>query len=308
MKTTHDAKDVSDFLRETRFNADATTISALAEGHTSQVFRFQTHDGEDYVFRIRASKKDLLADQYAYNHFSNTLPIPAFMQIGQFDRIAYYCVTEYIQGDMLNALNDAEFQQCLPAVQRILAKTFQIDVSKTSGYGDIDFDTGNAQDATWKDSLKNELSDLNVENLRQSAKNINLPDDMVDKFVKQFNDNLPYVSEIRRLLHGDPGGDNVLVNDGEVVALLDWEQMAYGDWMRDFSRFSFWEKNDYGDALEFANEFGLEAEHIKERTAVYWAINALRNIEFADIQKSKKVAMWMRAHAKDKFIHVSRLN
>jgi aminoglycoside phosphotransferase (APT) family kinase protein len=304
MKTTYTIKEVGNFLNHIQINADIATIIPMAEGHTSQVFRFQTHDGKHYVFRIRTSKKDLLADQYAYNHFSKTLPVPAFIEIGQFDIAAYYCVTEYIQGDMLNTLNDAEFQQYLPAVRRILAKTFQTDISKTSGYGDVDFDTGNAHDLAWKDSLKNELSDLNVENLRQSAKNINLPDDMVDKFVKQFNDNLPYVSETRRLLHGDPGGDNVLVNDGKVVALLDWEQMAYGDWMRDFSRFSFWEKNSYGDALEFANEFDLEAEHIKERTAVYWAINALRNIEFADIQKSEKVAEWMRIQARHKLVYL----
>lgn len=304
MKTTYTIKEVGDFLNYAQIDVDVSTIIPIAEGHTSQVFRFQTHDGKGYVFRIRASKKDLLADQYAYNHFSNTLPTPAFIQIGQFDRIAYYCVTEYIQGDMLNTLNDSEFQQYLPAVRQVLAKTFQTDISKTSGYGDVDFDTGNAQYSTWKSSLKNELLDLNIDALRQSARNISLPDDMVDKFVKQFNDNLPYVSEIRRLLHGDPGGDNVLVNDGEVVALLDWEQMAYGDWMRDFSRFSFWEKNSYGDALEFANKFNLEAENIKERTAVYWAINALRNIEFADVQKSEKVAEWMRIQARHKLVYL----
>jgi aminoglycoside phosphotransferase (APT) family kinase protein len=300
MKTTYSTKDVGDLLNKIQANTDVITIAAMAEGHSSQVFWFQMNDGDNYVFRIRASKKDLVADQYAYNHFSDTLPIPSFMQIGQFDDFSYYCITEYVRGDMLNTLNRVEFQRYLPVVRHALAKTFQVDISKTFGYGDVNFNTGNAQNSTWKESLENELLELDIGSLRQSAKNINLPHDMVDRFVKQFNDNLPYVSETRRLLHGDPGGDNVLVSNGEVVALLDWEQMAYGDWMRDFSRFSFWEENNYGDALVFANEFNLEPENIKERTAVYWAINALRNIEFADIQKSEKVAEWMRIHAKDK--------
>lgn len=303
MKTTYNIKEVSDFLSKAEIDANSATITAMAEGHSSQVFRFQTNGGMIYIFRIRASKKDLLADKYAYNHFSNTLPIPSFVQIGQFDDISYYCVTKHIQGDMLNTLDETQFQQYLPVVRQVLARTFQTDISKTVGYGDVDFSTGNARSSTWKDYLKNELLDLDTNKLRQSARNIDLPDDMVDRFVKQFNDNLPYVSEIRRLVHGDPGGDNVLVDGGEVVALLDWEQMAYGDWMRDFSRFSFWEKNSYGDALEFANEFNLEPEAIEERTAVYWAINALRNIEFADVQKSEKVANWMQMHAKDKLIH-----
>jgi aminoglycoside phosphotransferase (APT) family kinase protein len=304
MKTIYDIKEVSDFLNKLQIDADVTTITAMAEGHSSQVFRFQANDGDNYVFRIRASKKDLLADQYAYNHFSNILPIPPFVQIGQFDDFSYYCITEYIRGDMLNTLNRIDFQRHLPVVRHVLAKTFQTDISETSGYGDVDFSNGNAQSSTWKDSLENELLELDIDSLRQSARNINLPDGMVDQFLEQFNDNLSYVSETRRLLHGDPGGDNVLVNNEEVAALLDWEQMAYGDWMRDFSRFSFWEKNSYGDALVFANEFNLESENIMERTAVYWAINALRNIEFADIHKSEKVADWMRIHAKDRLLHL----
>ena len=304
MKTTYSINEVSDFLIEAGTDADIATVIAMVEGHSSQVFQFQSNDGRIYVFRIRANKKDLLADKYAYSHFSDALPIPSFIQIGQFDDVAHYCITEYIQGDTLNILSDTEFQQYLPVIRQMLAKTFQVDISKTSGYGDVDFSTGNAQSSTWRGSLENELLNLDISRLQQSARNIGLPHDMVNQFVEQFNDNLPYVSETRRLLHGDPGGDNVLVKDGEVAALLDWEQMAYGDWMRDFSRFSFWEKKSYGDALAFANKFNLESENIKERTAVYWAINALRNIEFADVQKSEKVADWMRVHAKDKLAHL----
>ncbi len=300
MKTTYGMKDVAGFLRKEQPRANTPTVVAMAEGHTSQVFRFQADDGNFYVFRIRASEKDLLADQYAYRNFSGVLPLPSFVRVGQFDSVSYYCITEYISGRMLDTLNEAEFRQYLPAVRQSLARTFQVDIAQTSGYGDVAFDTGNAQSPTWKAALKAELLALNVDNLRQNAKNIHLPDSTVDLFVKQFEDNLPYASEVRRLLHGDPAGNNMLVNNGKVVAVLDWEQMAYGDWMRDFSRFSFWGKKNYGDALEFANEFNLELENVREREALYWSIHALRAIEFADTRKNEKVAVWVRMHIKDK--------
>ncbi len=296
MKTTYTLEDVSNFLSAVHIDVDFNTLAWMAEGHSSQVFCYQTAGGKTFVFRIRGSEKDLLADEYAYDHFSNLLPVPLFAQMGRFDDASYYCITEFIQGSRLNTLSNVEFQLYLPVVKRTVAKTFQMDISNTYGYGDIDPRTGNGQDATWGASLERELTKLDIDSLKQSAKNIGLPDDTVDRCVDQFRTNVPYVSETRRLLHGDPGGDNVLVYDGEVVALLDWEQMAYGDWVRDFSRFSFWEINDYGAILEFANEFELEAENIQERVAAYWAINALRNIEFADMQKSEKVAEWMRTN------------
>lgn len=302
MKTTYSAEEVALFLAREYPVAATSSLQPMAEGHSSQVFSFKTITCDALVMRIRSSEKDLLADRYAYANFSSTLPVPMFKQIGRFDDTTYYCITELIQGRMLNSLSEDEFNQYLPVVQQSLADTFYMDISTTSGYGNVNSETGNGSDISWKKSLENELGKLDIDSLKQNAKNINLPDGLVDRFVDQFRTNLPYVSEVRRLLHGDPGWDNMLVSEGRVVAVIDWEQMAYGDWVRDFSRFSYSGLSSYGDIIEFANRFNLEAESIRERVAAYWAINALRDIEFADRHPSDKVANWLRKNAANRLV------
>ena len=296
MKTTHSINDVEQFLTQIKSGAIRNSVKQLAEGHTSQVFSYETDKSDRYVLRLRESEKDLLADQYAFQNFRHSLPIPEVKKIGIFDDTTHYAITPLIEGVTLNILPQYSFNESLSSVKEVIANTFKTDISNTLGYGGPNFETGNAPALSWKNSLQNELTALNIEKLQQSAKNIKLTKGSVDALVKQFTTYLPYISENRRLLHGDPGGDNVIVKDNTVVALLDWEHMSYGDWLRDFSRFEYWNKNNYGDAKEFAETYGLEAEHIQERKAVYWAVNALRGIEFADRDKSEKVAEWLRAN------------
>ena len=296
MKTTYTINEVRQFLKKIKSETVPSSVKQLTEGHTSQVFSFETNTGNEYVIRLRESKKDLQADRYAFQNFSSSLPIPEVIDIGIFYDTTHYAITPLIEGVTLNILSQDSFNNSLNSVKDAIANTFKTDISNASGYGDPDFETGDAPAPTWKESLQNELATLNPEMLEKSAANIGLSKDSVDTLIKQFKTYLPYVSEYRRLLHGDPGGDNIIVNDHSVAALLDWEQMAYGDWLRDFSRFEYWNKNNYGDAKEFAETYGLEAEHIRERKAVYWAINALRGIEFADRDKSEKVTKWLQVN------------
>ena len=294
MKTAYPITEIQAFLAQLKSDIIPGSVAQLTEGHSSQVFSFENTQKQRFVIRIRESKKDLDADEYAFQHFSRDVPIPEVIEIGMFDSEVYYAITPFIEGETLKFLPKNLFDAALPSVKEAFAKTFRVDISTTSGYGDIDFTTGNAPASSWKESLQNELKSLDIQSLQQSAKNISLPEDTVDALVNQFTNNLPYVSEYRRLLHGDPGGDNVIVQDNVVIALIDWEQVAYGDWLRDFSRFELSGRHDYGNAHEFAETHNLESEHIPERKAVYWAINTLRDIEFADKHHSEKVAEWVK--------------
>lgn len=298
MKTTFSIEDVSGYLAHTQHAFAPESVTQLNEGHTSQVFSVMSTSGDAFVIRIRSSRKDFEADQFAFDTFSKKLPIPEVIEIGQLSDSAYYAITPMISGDTLKSISANSFTDILIEVHDSLSKIFSMNISRMYGYGVPDFRTGNAKFSSYKEALRSELAMLDVEKLRKYAHFIGLPTESVDLLVKQFNDNLPYVSEKRRLLHGDPGGDNFIVSDGVVVALLDWEQMEYGDWLRDFSRFEFWNMHEYGDAGVFADQYNLESEYIRERKAVFWAINAFRNIEFAAVQKNEKVAAWMRFNLK----------
>jgi len=296
MKTQFSITEIEDHLSKIVGNLEQGSVKQLAEGHTSQVFLFKTSRHDTLVIRTRENKKDFDADNYAFQNFAKILPIPEVLEIGALNDSAFYAITPFVEGSTLNILPPVSFEELLPKIKAVIAQTFLMDISNSEGYGDPNFETGNAPFLSWKDSLRNELSTLNIDRLRQSALNIGLPEGSVNALVNQFNSNFMYASEYRRLLHGDPGGDNIIVGNESVLALLDWEQMSYGDWLRDFSRFEFWNKNNYGDAQKFADKYDLENEHIQERKAVYWAINALRNIEFANTQKNEKVAEWLRTN------------
>ena len=118
----------------------------------------------------------------------------------------------------------------------------------------------------------------------------------------KFERNLPYASEVRWLFHGDLGFDNLLLLDGEVTGVIDWAQMSYGDWMRDFFRLDFWGPGRYGDATQFAAQYELEAEHIDGRIALYHAHNALLTIDFSFRHKNESTSEWLRIHAAEKLV------
>ena len=243
-----------------------------------------------------------MANKSAFEHFGKELLVPIVVEIGHFGKNSYYCITELAEGKISNALTQEEMPDALPSIHDVFAKIFEMDISGTTGYGHIDLKTGNAVHATWKVALTADLEDLGVEALKENARNIDLDPVLIDKFVVQFNDNLPYASEIRRLVHGDLGFDNLLLNNNEVTAVIDWARMEYGDWMLDFAKLDFWWPDRFGDLKEFAEKYGLDGDNIQERIALYWALTALDTIRFADKFKNEKIAGWLHEHISKKFV------
>lgn len=301
MKTEYSPERVATFLSNVK-NAKPDSITKLAEGHISQAFSFEADDSERFVIRISDKQADFNADKYASDNFGSTLLVPKVIEVGVFEPGSYYCVSELVPGKTSNLLTENEIRVALPSIQHSLAVMYHYDISNTTGYGQLDVGTGNATQQTWKAAVGNEIEAFGIESFRANATNIGLDPELMNAFYIQFRDNLQYASETRRLLHGDPAFDNMLIDNGEVTALIDWAQMAYGDWMSDFSRLDFWWPGRYGDAKTFAEKFGLEAEHIDERMALYWATNALWTIEFADKTKSKSVMDWLKEHIDQKLV------
>lgn len=301
MKTSYSPEYVRQFL-ETTEHANPETIEQLTEGHISQALSFETIDGDKQVLRISAKDEDFKADQYAFDQFGDELPIPKVLEIGRFGDDAFYCVTERARGSISNTIPQEDMPAALPSIHKTFAKIFETNVSGTTGYGDMDITTGNASYGSWNAALLSNLNSMGVEALKEHARNIDLDPHLVDGFVAQFHANLSYASEVRRLLHGDLGFDNLLLDGNEVTAVIDWAQMGYGDWMRDFAKFDFWWPNRFGDPKEFAEKYQLDMDSIQQRTALYWATTALETISFSDRFKNKNTTTWLHEHAKEKLI------
>lgn len=299
MKTQHSREAVAEFLKDHE-GADPASVRPLVEGHSSQAFKFMSAEGW-FVCRLAGTDNDFQADLFACDHFATRIPIPAVKTIDKYADDTFYCITGFAPGKTSNILSDEEMDESLPDIHRVLYEIFSIDISFSEGFGDIDTASGNAKYDTWVSRLRN-IQMTGKESFKRNAENIGLEGRIVDVFFDQFESNLQYASEMRRLLHGDPAFDNMLVENNKVTAVIDWAQMGYGDWMSDFARLDFWWPNRYGDAKEFADAYGLESDNINERKALYWATNALWTIEFADKAKSKSVTEWLNEHIKEKVV------
>ena len=301
MKTAYTLENVATFLRNLE-GANPASLQKLTEGHISQAFCFENNHGAKYVLRISNKRTDFDTDKYATDTFGSALSVPKVIEIGEFESGTYYCISTFVEGKTTNLLGEEELTAALPSIQRSLADIFRFDISATSGYGNLNISTGNAEQPTCKGATGDEIEEVGIDAFRAHAANIGLDTALVDAFFTQFRDNLQYASEVRRLVHGDPAFDNMLVEKGEVTAVIDWAHVGYGDWMSDFSRLDFWWPGRYGDAKAFAKQYGLEIEYLDERRALYWATNALWTIEFADKAKSEDVSNWLREHINEKLV------
>jgi hygromycin-B 4-O-kinase len=299
MKTQFNMQKVTQFLEDVE-QAEPQTIHPLIEGHISQAFSFEAAQNK-YVLRLSETDADFKADQFAFDHFGQGLPVPKVSEIGKFSSSAYYCVTNFVDGKGSNTLSSDEVARTLPSIWQALGSTFTTDISFSQGYGDLDIMSGNGSSDSWHEHIL-KLEREGVDSFKRNATSVGLNPELIDKFFEQYRANLPFASETRRLLHGDPAFDNMLIDEDKVVAVIDWAQLGYGDWMSDFARLDFWWPGRYGDKEEFAKSFGLEDDHINERQALYWATNALWTIEFADKAKSESVTQWLHEHIESKLI------
>ncbi len=299
MKTQYTVPEVVRFLSAS-WQAAPESVCPLVEGHISQAYSFRAGD-EKCVLRLAETDANFRVDEFAFERFGEIMPIPKVREIGDFNGEVSYCVTDFANGKTSNTLKDEELAEALPSIQNTLAATFHADISFSTGYGEVNVLSGSAKHSTWHEHVKT-VEKTGVEAFKANAASIGLPTTLVDAFFEQYRANLSFASEERRLLHGDPAFDNMLVHDGQVAAVLDWAQLAYGDWMSDFARLDFWWPGRYGEKYEFAKKFGLEAEHLDEREALYRATNALWTIEFADKAKSKETAQWLHEHLESKLV------
>jgi hygromycin-B 4-O-kinase len=290
-KTRYSRNQILSFLKD---NDDLLPMISeeLVQSSESQAVIVHNRDNNALVLRISPSQDGFCKDQYAARTFGAYLPIPEVVRIGKFDECAYFCLTTWAEGEQSNKLTVDNLNGALPNIHKTLSDMFKLDISFTSGYGRVSLPEGNAPHKSWREFVSESI-DKDTEKYRQHARNMNIAQSIVDNLIFQYERNLNYASEVRRLLHGDPAHDNMLITDGRVTAIIDWSWLGYGDWMSDFATISFWWPKAYGDPFIFACEFDLEPAHIRERTALYWAINALRVIEWTDRHRNRAVYQWL---------------
>lgn len=259
------------------YDKPVSNLTFIAGGEGSQAFSFEIND-EDFIIRInRHSDNGFKKDLYAFTHFkSSVIPIPEVLQIGMVDDGYYYAISRKAAGKLFKTLPDKEFDISLPDLFKVLEAIHQTPVSNTAGYGKWNSE-GTAEKNTWKTVM------LDVDMFAKSMfGNTFLEKDVWDKVYARFVELLPYCPEDKYLVHADYNFDNVLVQNGKITGVIDWESSMYGDFLFDVAWISFWAIDfDYEKAyVEFSKTIGKDIKHFKERVLCYKLYIGLGSMSF----------------------------
>jgi hygromycin-B 4-O-kinase len=233
------AVQVQTFLTE-HLHRPVSGVIPLSGGEWSQAFGFQ-ETNLDYVIRFGHHKNDYLIDQYAVHYATAKLPIPKVLEIGEaFD--GYFAISERAFGIMIDDLNKDAMERVLPSLFATMDAIRETDVSHTTGFGQMEAN-GNGTYNSWSKYLLNVNKDIPSmkihgwkEGLASSPVGLQ-PFEEGYSALKRLTRDLP---EIRSLVHNDLLNFNVLVNNDEVSAVIDWANAFYGDFLYDLAQFTFW--------------------------------------------------------------------
>lgn len=223
MKPSVSLAAAAEFLAD-RFSEPTVAVERLPEGLESQAFRFDL-GAEEFVLRIGLSGRGFEKDRWAAAVAGRHVPVPVVFEIGSVAEALTYCITQRLPGTTLEELAPADAADVVGAVAGAWAALASCDVRSVVGFGDFDAE-GSAPANTWRAVL---LGTLEAATAADDVSVLETYARLVER-----------CPEERALVHGDFGSNNLLVNDGVVSGVLDWESAMVGDPLHDVANTRFW--------------------------------------------------------------------
>jgi hygromycin-B 4-O-kinase len=227
---------VTAFLAE-RF-ADVRDVAPIGKGEWSSAFAFTCAEGER-VARFGRYPEDYAKDRRAAGFARPGLPVPVVLEIDEaFGGV--YAISERAHGTGFDALETAGYRRVLPALFETIEALRTVETGP--GYGiwgtdgaaparswratllDVDRDDGAARTGGWRDKLR----------ARPDAAA------RFDTALRTLRESVEVCPETPNVIHADLMGDNLLVQDDRIAAVVDWGCSMYGDFVYDLARLTFW--------------------------------------------------------------------
>ena len=223
---------------ELRYGSRAGALTPLRGGEWSRAYA-STLDGRDVVVRFGAHGEDFAKDRRMAAHSSESLPIPAVLDIGEAPD-GYFAVSERAYGDFLDELDAEGMSAALPRLLDALRAAWRIDLSSTTGYGGWGAD-GNAPHASWHDALMDITRPRGrLPGWREALEASPTGAGPFDTAALALGTLVGRCPERRQVIHNDLLYRNVLVRGGEISAVLDWGNAMYGDGAYDLALLVYW--------------------------------------------------------------------
>jgi hygromycin-B 4-O-kinase len=290
--------DVTSLLNR-HFDTPIQRLQPVEGGQVARTFSFAAGDRE-YIVRFNRrlganfEKELVLARLLA----ATDVPIPPVVDIGRFGEL-HYAITEKLPGTPLQALALAAVEALVPAMLRTLDAIHAVDVSGSEGYGVIG-DDGNGLLPSWRQSL---------ESIREEQPDWDyfgkwhvlfettfLERDLWESLYEEMVGLLGVCPEERYLIHSGFDGANVLAQDGEISAVLDWIGAAYGDFLFDSAWLAFWTPEIDWAAI-FRDHYArqkVDVPHFSERLRCYQLHSGLDALRFFAKKGDEDAYRWTR--------------
>jgi hygromycin-B 4-O-kinase len=211
--------------------------------------------------------------------------VPMRKIIGEgIDNGLQYTISAKSPGQELNSLAPDEFKVALASVFKILSAIASVNVKDSDGYGWFDKD-GRGAFRTWKEHLcqiRDEEPGMFYDRWHVLFETSFLERDKYEEYFGRMARLLDSFSTPRGLVHGGFGYDNVLVDRGEVTAVLDWGDARYGDPLFDLAYMDFWPSGfDLVDMYKaYSESIGIKHDNYKNRILCYKYYIGLDSMRF----------------------------
>lgn len=235
-----DREAAAAFLEE-RFGAHSPhDVGEIGAGAWSQAYAF-SHGGRDYVIRFAALREDFERDRIAAGFSSAALLVPRTVEIG--DAFGgYYSITERVSGDFLEEADGARMRRILPTLFAALDAARRIDLSASTGYGDVDVD-GNAPHPSWRAALLDVARDDPGQRTHGWRERLRLSRYGLGPFDAAYASMAslaPRCPNDRHVIHSDLINRNVFIAGDRITGVIDWGCLMYGDSLYDLAWLIFW--------------------------------------------------------------------
>jgi hygromycin-B 4-O-kinase len=215
------------------------------------------------------------------------IPIRQVLHTGEFLGLQF-TVAVKAQGRGLNQLPLDEFMAILPAVMDLLLKIASVDTSENSGYGWL-APYGNGICGSWREHLcqvkEEELGNF-YGRWHKLFETTFLDRQVFEHYYRKMEALIDLTPSRRELVHGGFGYGNVLVKDGQVSVVLDWQDARYGDHVFDLAYLLNWYDKPTQEAglkvyQESIERIGRVEAHLNERIKCYQLYTGIDGLRFA---------------------------
>ncbi len=208
---------------------DADDVAELGEGTWSRCFAFSDGD-RDLVVRIGSTTEDFERDRHAATFRSPALPIPALLDLGWHDDVAF-AVSERVRGTPIEHLGADGWRAVLPAVLDVVDAIAAVPRPADGGYGPWNT-AGHGTVPSWRAWLLGAADDDREPRLRGWRSRLaDHPE--VARALDAGLVRLTALAEAgegrRHVVHGDLINGNVRATDGRITGVLDWGCAVDGD-------------------------------------------------------------------------------